>query len=693
MLFRSPKMEQQRSEVFGRLLGSIKDQCGTKLTLALTLTLESTVMGIHEVLERKYKERLDRESRPGGEVRTNFLDFFESLGHERILEMVVKYLKTTPIDVDQRNMILSILNKLRPTFSNQQKQRLASVVKLLMEESNRIRAVLAVECSKINFDEAAERLFRRLKYLSPHMGLFTKDRLWETLLKIVSISKNFQVTESLRRDLLKPLLYSGRENAIQLVFEALPKESEAFQDKLFYDLPSLVLYDLNFLKSRFGKEVHPLRFLRSVVKVLQKVNHINDPDWMRILIQLETGSFGQITEELRQSIQQMICTSDPSAGLQHLSQKAKQQKYQIDDYDLKMVGVVAEGMIGNKSKEREVRYLKDLIFGILKEGPERLKPELSVYLNQLGEEFGLINVVQYLDSPDKVVLCRAIEACKSLRFGKPWKRIFYFLESDDFLVQNAVVSFFDRDYPEFGKGEVKRVIESFLEGKKELVDEEIIDAATISRIVTTLETSTLENTSTFGRDQNMKELTIFFIDIAGYTKRSSTSTIGDVMSMLEDFGKIIEPIGNQFGGTLIKKIGDCFMYTFENRLGSVLFSLQVQRELRKYNEFRVETEKLRTRIGLNTGKVYLKEGDVYGDPVNTASRVESKAPLDGTLANETTFNGLEDLLVFEKMEPITVKGISHPLQTYHITDAKSGVEESYLKSIASKTSGVQAKSG
>ena len=172
----------------------------------------------------------------------------------------------------------------------------------------------------------------------------------------------------------------------------------------------------------------------------------------------------------------------------------------------------------------------------------------------------------------------------------------------------------------------------------------------------------------------------------------STSNIGDVMTMLEEFGKIIEPIGNRFLGKLIKKIGDCFMYTFDNRLGAILFSLEVQKALKSYNEFRVETEKLRTRIGLNTGKVYLKEGDVYGDPVNTASRVESKAPLDGTLANETTFRGLEDLFNFEKMEPIVVKGIDHPLQTYHILSAKAEVLESYLKKIEASHSATAEES-
>ena len=679
----TPGLEQKRSEVFQKFMVLLGDECGTKLTLAMSMAMDSVAQKTLEILERKHREKCEREGRPGGEERTQFLDFFESLGHQKIVEMVVNYLKSSPVNREQRNTILSVLTKLKATFSTQQKQRLAAVVKLLMDENNRSRAVLAVDCSKINFDEAIERIVRRIRFLSPFMGPLSRDRLWEVLVKIYKISKEFPGMELLRRDLLQPLLESGKEPALKIFFENILQENEIFQEKILQKVPKLVLYDLNFLKLNFGKSVHSVRYLKCVIQVLKGVPQINDPDWMRVLIQMEAGSYGQLTEELSQSLQWMICSSDGVAGLQYLSQKAKDKKYQLVDFDLKLIQAVAEALANHKSKQKEVRYLKDLIFGVLKEGPESLKPELCVTLNDLEEEFGQVNILQYLESQDRIILSRAIEACKKMRFGKPWKKIFYCIDSEDFLIQNAVVTYFERDYQDFTKVELKRIVESYLEGERESMEASLIDQAVIDRVVSSLEASSLENTSTFGRDQNMKELTIFFIDIAGYTKRSNTSNIGEVMTMLEDFGKIIEPIGLGFKGNLIKKIGDCFMYTFDNRLGAILFSLEVQKALKEYNEFRVESEKLRTRIGLNTGKVYIKEGDVYGDPVNTASRVESKAPLDGTLANETTFLGLEDLFHYEKMEPIAVKGIDVPLQTYHVQSAKAEVLESYLKKIGS----------
>ena len=138
-------------------------------------------------------------------------------------------------------------------------------------------------------------------------------------------------------------------------------------------------------------------------------------------------------------------------------------------------------------------------------------------------------------------------------------------------------------------------------------------------------------------------------------------------------------MGEKFNGNLVKKIGDCFMYTFEQPIDGVLASLEIQKELKEYNSKRAEHEQLHTRIGLNTGKVFMKEGDVFGDPVNIASRIESNAPHDGILIHESTFIGVKEFVDYEKMEPLVVKGSDEPLDTYLILGSLLGVLEMYFK--------------
>ena len=61
-----------------------------------------------------------------------------------------------------------------------------------------------------------------------------------------------------------------------------------------------------------------------------------------------------------------------------------------------------------------------------------------------------------------------------------------------------------------------------------------------------------------------------------------------------------------------------------------------------------------------------------------ASRVESKAPLDGLLVHESTLKGLESFFEVEAWEPVTVKGIDHPINVYEVIRSRAGVKESYL---------------
>ena len=205
------------------------------------------------------------------------------------------------------------------------------------------------------------------------------------------------------------------------------------------------------------------------------------------------------------------------------------------------------------------------------------------------------------------------------------------------------------------------------------------ETARLESIFEQMRSNRMDNKVRYQMEQSMQELTIFFIDIAGYTERSRETDIAEIMLLLDNFSKIIQPLGKKFNGTLVKKIGDCFMYTFEQPIDGVLASLEIQKTLKGYNAKRVENEQLHTRIGLNTGKVFMKEGDVFGDPVNIASRIESNAPHDGILINESTFEGVKEFVNYEKMEPMVVKGADDPLQTYLILDSLPGVLEMYLK--------------
>ncbi len=79
---------------------------------------------------------------------------------------------------------------------------------------------------------------------------------------------------------------------------------------------------------------------------------------------------------------------------------------------------------------------------------------------------------------------------------------------------------------------------------------------------------------------------------------------------------------------------------------------------------RVGQEKIQTRIGLNTGSVIRKGKDIFGEVVNVASRMQSKAPPGEILLTEATYQEIKDYVRCTELGKIEVKGIKDFITAY-----------------------------
>ena len=311
--------------------------------------------------------------------------------------------------------------------------------------------------------------------------------------------------------------------------------------------------------------------------------------------------------------------------------------------------------------------------------------DIGYVLHQLNEKQGSVILQQSLDSENESEVVKAISYFAMAGLWSNWRSMFKVLEIESFRVHQQFLSFFDHAECAVQNPELQDELMFQLTGERistvkealKITEDEELER--LEGLFQQMRSNRMDNKIRYQMEQSMQELTVFFIDIAGYTERSRDTDIAEIMLLLDNFAKIIQPIGEKFSGNLVKKIGDCFMYTFEQAIDGVLASLEIQKKLQEYNQKRVENEQLHTRIGLNTGKVFMKEGDVFGDPVNMASRIESKAPHDGILIHESTFGDVKDFVEYQKMEPILVKGADEPVQTYLILDSLPGVLEMYFK--------------
>ncbi len=128
-----------------------------------------------------------------------------------------------------------------------------------------------------------------------------------------------------------------------------------------------------------------------------------------------------------------------------------------------------------------------------------------------------------------------------------------------------------------------------------------------------------------------------FTDIKGFTARTSKSTRADLVSLLKTHEEIVLPLAKARGGTLIKTIGDAFLLTFETPTDAILAAIDAQVALRTHNAGVTQEARIEVRMGINSGEVTVIEGDVYGDAVNIASRIESAAEANEIFFSETVF--------------------------------------------------------
>lgn len=136
-----------------------------------------------------------------------------------------------------------------------------------------------------------------------------------------------------------------------------------------------------------------------------------------------------------------------------------------------------------------------------------------------------------------------------------------------------------------------------------------------------------------------KLLTVVFIDMCGYTLRMSQQARNDNEFFIKGTQHIVEVFLKDKEGVLVKTLGDGFLATFESPTNAVLCSKDLQKAARRRNMSILNKEKwLKFRIGIDVGEVSIDEnGDIYGETVNIASRLQEIAQPEEILISEIAY--------------------------------------------------------
>ncbi len=158
-----------------------------------------------------------------------------------------------------------------------------------------------------------------------------------------------------------------------------------------------------------------------------------------------------------------------------------------------------------------------------------------------------------------------------------------------------------------------------------------------------------------------------FTDMVGYTALSQRNE-ALALELLEEHRRILRSIFPRFNGTEIKTIGDAFLVEFQSALEAAQCALEIQRTLAKRNHDVSSDHRIELRIGIHVGDVVHREGDVYGDGVNIASRIQPVAGIGGICISVDVERQIHNALEarFEKLAPVELKNVEVPMDLFLI---------------------------
>jgi adenylate cyclase len=166
---------------------------------------------------------------------------------------------------------------------------------------------------------------------------------------------------------------------------------------------------------------------------------------------------------------------------------------------------------------------------------------------------------------------------------------------------------------------------------------------------------------------------IMFTDMVGYTALGQKNEALS-LAMLQEQRKLIRPILLRRRGKEIKTMGDAFLVEFSSGLDAVRCAYDIQRATKEFNVSIPEDQRIHLRIGIHLGDVVESEGDVSGDTVNLASRIEPLAEDGGICLTRQVHDDVRGKIELEmkSLGQQNLKNVSLPVEIFKVVMPWSG---------------------
>ncbi|HEY6984009.1 adenylate/guanylate cyclase domain-containing protein [Reyranella sp.] len=161
---------------------------------------------------------------------------------------------------------------------------------------------------------------------------------------------------------------------------------------------------------------------------------------------------------------------------------------------------------------------------------------------------------------------------------------------------------------------------------------------------------------------------ILAADVAGYSRLMGADEEGTLGALKSHRRELVDPLIAQHQGRIVKTTGDGLLIEFGSIVDAVRCAVVVQQGMKERNAGIEESRRILFRVGINVGDVIVDEGDIFGDGVNVAARLEGLAEPGGICVSATVREHVGEKLPigFVDRGEHSVKNIARPVHVYRI---------------------------
>ena len=157
-------------------------------------------------------------------------------------------------------------------------------------------------------------------------------------------------------------------------------------------------------------------------------------------------------------------------------------------------------------------------------------------------------------------------------------------------------------------------------------------------------------------------------DVVGYSRLMAADEEGTLARLNAHRREFLEPTIAGYRGRIVKRTGDGMLIEFGSAVDATRCAVETQQGMAKRNEDVPLDRRIEIRIGIHIGDIIVEEGDIFGDGVNIAARLEGSAPPGGISISEDAWRQVRGKVAatFVDTGEQNLKNIPIPLRVYRV---------------------------